>query len=161
MRGGHNELVHCGVRQNPQGLPSCSSPQLPSDLSHSLPCLLAGGFSSTRLLGTASGSALLTISLAFAELREDEHLTPQTSYRVGHRRSSTVVSHVNSFASKCPLSLLCQHSSFHSHFSKHSSNVCGSPYQLPRLKFPPILKFYHLTFLPHLFTWLSEPLRSY
>ena len=85
MRGGQNELVHCGVRQNPQGLPSCSSPRPASDMSHSLPCLLAGGFSSTRLLGTDSGSALLTISVAFAELREDEHLTAQTSYRVGHR----------------------------------------------------------------------------
>ena len=106
VRGGHNELVHCGVGQNPQGLPSCSSPRLPSDMSHSLPCLLAGGLSFTRLLGTDSGSAVLTISLAFAEMREDEHLTPQTSYRVGQRSSSTVVSHVNSFASKYPLSLL-------------------------------------------------------
>lgn len=158
VRGGHNELARCGVRRNPQGLPSCSSPRLPSDMSHSLPCLLAGGFSSTRLLGTDSGSALLTISLASAELREDEHLTPQTSYRVGQRSSSTVVSHVNSFASKCPLSLLSSSAFISFPFLKAQFKCLWEPLAASQTEVPPILKLCHLTFLPNLFTRLAEHL---
>lgn len=84
VRGGAHERACRGTGQDSEVLPPRLSPGLTSDVSHSLPPLT--GSRQPSLLGADSGSALLSMSLAFAELKDEASDFPDVELRGARER---------------------------------------------------------------------------